>query len=68
MRLHLRPDTMPCYYGLGINTIITQQQLHHRREEQFQKRGHCAAFRGLYFYIKLRPKIYFILIFVSQYT
>jgi hypothetical protein len=40
---------MPYDYGLGINTIITQQQLHHRREEQFQKRGPRAAFRVLYY-------------------
>jgi len=36
-------------YGLEINDYKKTKKLHHRREEQFQKRGRLAAFRKLYF-------------------
>gem|GEM_PF-4626524 len=40
--------TMPCYHGLVMDDYKNHRQLHHRREEQFQKRGPDGlAFRGL---------------------
>ena len=44
-----------CYalMASGFHDYNPKTKYQKRREEQFQKRGHCAAFRGLYFYYKI---------------